>query len=97
VAKGRKIDGKRTEKFFLGFNRIVAELQDAEKKIDKSIKVGAARVARAKAESVKKANRESLSGSREARRIVRIVVRQMSAAPCLDQFMNCDPEYYSDL
>lgn len=92
-----KIDGKRTEKYFLGFNRILADLMAADKKIDKSIKAGTGRVARAKSESVKKANRESLAGSRNAKRIVTIAIREFVKAPCLDQFMNCDPEYYRDL
>lgn len=99
MAKGKKKkpNAKRTEKFFLGFDRVVRGLIEAQQKIDRSIKIGTKRVAQSKRgpADVLKANRASLTGSRDAKRIVNEALRQMSKAPCLDQFMNCDPEYYS--
>jgi hypothetical protein len=96
VSKKQKVNARRSDKFFLGFDVVIRELQQAERKLKKSIAVGQQRVAQsAKASApVQLANKQSLAGSRNAQRIVSVVLKQLAGAPCLDQFMNCDPEYF---
>lgn len=90
----KKTKVKRTEKFFLGLHRIIRDLIAAQAKIERSIKTGTKRVKQGGPDDVVKANRKSLAGSREANRIVNTALRDLNKAPCLDQFMNCDPEYF---
>lgn len=96
MSKMQKVNARRTDKFFLGFDVVIRELQQADRKIKKSIEVGEKRVAQSAKASreVQQANKQSLAGSRSAQRIVGVALKQLANAPCLDQFMNCDPEYF---
>lgn len=85
---------KQTEKFFLGLHRVIRDLITAQAKIESSIKIGTKRVKQGGPNDVVEANRKSLAGSREAKRIVNTALRGLNKAPCLDQFMNCDPAYF---
>lgn len=96
MAKAKRPKAKRTEKIRLGLNGVIRALMTAQKRAERSIKIGRKRVAESRGgpADVIKANRASLAGSRDAKRIVAAALRQLNAAPCLDQFMNCDPEYF---
>jgi hypothetical protein len=97
VAKARKPKKKikRTDKFFLGLNPVMRALKTAERQAERSIAKGKIRVRQTRNDpAALKANRFALNGSKEAKQIVRTALRKLMSAPCLDEWMNCDPEYF---
>ncbi|OFW45067.1 MAG: hypothetical protein A3J29_03435 [Acidobacteria bacterium RIFCSPLOWO2_12_FULL_67_14b] len=84
-------------KFNLGRKALTRALQAAQAEAERSIAVGTKKVAAAKKsgnKAILASNRFNLAGAKSAKRFVGGAIKQMNAMDCLDQFMNCDPEYF---
>lgn len=91
-----KAKNSSTVKFNLGVKAILRALSAAEANAMEAVKVGTKRVARAKSagkSTIAAANRKNLRGAQTAVRSFGGAIRQLELCDCLDQFMNCDPEY----
>lgn len=96
-AKSKKSKRVRKQKFNLGLKALTRALLAARAEAERSIVVGTQRVAAAKKagnKEVLKSNRLNLAGARSARRYFGGAVTQLGRMDCLDQWMNCDPEYF---
>lgn len=95
MAKAKKRGGRR-EKFNLGRKALTRALQAAQLEAEDAVVVGKKSVADARRtgdSQVLKFNRDNLRGARSAVRFFRGAVRQVANMDCLDQWMNCDPEF----
>lgn len=97
-AKSKKLKRERKkQKFNLGLKALTRALLAAQAEAERSIVVGTRRVAAAKKsgdQAVLVANRFNLAGARSAKKHFGGAVTQLSAMECLDQWMNCDPEFF---
>lgn len=95
--KGKGAKGKSSIKFNLGVKALLRALVAAESSAARSVTVGKARVQAAQKAGNKAtvtANRFNLRGARDAQARIGGAVRSFEAMDCLDQWMNCDPEYF---
>jgi hypothetical protein len=91
-----KAKNSKTVKFNLGIKAMLRALSAGEDQAREAVAVGERKVASAKKTGVKnivQANRKNLYGAKTAVRGFREAVKALEACDCLDQFMNCDPEY----
>src|SRR5262245_25311236 len=91
-----KAKNSSTVKFNLGVKALLRALSAAEVSATDAVAVGTKRVASAKKAGknvIAAANRKNLHGARTAARSFRGAIRLLESCDCLDQFMNCDPEY----
>ena len=91
-----KAKNSSTVKFNLGVKALLRALSAAEESATDAVAVGTKRVASAKKAGKKvtaAANRKNLQGAKSAARSFRGAIRELEACICLDQWMNCDPEY----
>ena len=97
MAKAKKSARRmRLEKFNLGRKALTRALLAAQREAENAVVVGRRGVAaasRAGDRATVKFNRENLRGARSAVRYFRGAVRQVAQMDCLDQWMNCDPEF----
>lgn len=96
---GSKVRGRRTDKFKLGLNAVIRKLLDAERIADKSIATGEKRVAQTRGAdaSIVKKNAESLAGAKAVKLVIKDSLKRLADAPCLDHWMNSDPEFFAPL
>lgn len=96
-AKSKKSKRERKQKFNLGLKALTRALLAAKAEAERSIAVGTKRMAAAKKsgdKAVLASNRLNLAGAKSAKRHFGGAVKQLSAMDCLDQWMNCDPEFF---
>ena len=95
--KGKGAKGKNSIKFNLGVKALLRALVAAENAAARSVKVGETRVRAARKvgnKPVLVANRFNLKGARDAQARIGNAVKSFEAMACIDQWMNCDPEYF---
>ena len=98
MAKAKKTGRRRTrtEKFNLGRKALTRALLAAQREAEQAVAMGQRGVAaaqRAGERDLLAFNRENLRGARSAVRFFRGAIRQVGLMECLDQWMNCDPEF----
>lgn len=97
MAKAKKSGRRaRREKFNLGRKALTRALLAAQREAENAVTTGRRGVTAARRSGdreILKFNRDNLRGARSAVRFFRGAVRQISQMDCLDQWMNCDPEF----
>ena len=94
--KASKTKGRNSTKFNVGVKALIRALAAAEETAILAVHVGEKRLAAAKEKGDKKIidfNKENLEGAKSAKAELKVALQRLEAIDCLDQFMNCDPEY----
>ena len=98
MAKAKKTARRaRKEKFNLGRKALTRALVAAQREAEQAVAMGKRGVTAAQRSgdrAVISFNRENLKGARSAVRYFGRAVRQIELMECLDQWMNCDPEFH---